>query len=183
MKIKHRIIVEYATKRCFFRFSQSFFIFYEYMMMSMIIFGRYYSIYVILHLATANYCQWIAFLEFVPTVHLIPYIYIAFVPFGKHFTSIHLSLWIRQSSFSSIIVVFRTDLHKMKINTEIRFFDKKDPKLSLSELLSPTYILHLFHLENTSLLFIFLSESVKVRFLPRVDTFSFSQEPHVVYCF
>jgi len=39
------------------------------------------------------------------------------------------------------IVVFRTDLHKMKINTElclqkIRFFDKKDPKLSLSELLS-----------------------------------------------
>jgi hypothetical protein len=33
------------------------FIFYEFMMMSMIIFGRYYSIYVILHLATANYCQ------------------------------------------------------------------------------------------------------------------------------
>jgi hypothetical protein len=28
-------------------------------------------------------------------------LYIAFVPFGKHFTSIHLSLWIRQSSFSS----------------------------------------------------------------------------------
>ena len=48
---------------------------------------------------------------------------------------------------------------------------------------SPTYILHLFHLEDTSLLFIFLSESVKVRFLPRVDTFSFAQEPHVVYCF
>ena len=45
---------------------------------------------------------------------------------------------------------------------------------------SPTYILHL---EDTSLLFIFLSESVKVRFLPRVDTFSFAQEPHVVYCF
>jgi hypothetical protein len=35
---------------------------------------------------------------------------------------------------------------------------------------SPTYILHLFHLEDTSLLFIFLSESVKVRFLARVDT-------------
>ena len=40
-----------------------------------------------------------------------------------------------------IIVVFRTDLHKMKINTELcckryDFFDKKDPKLSLSELLS-----------------------------------------------
>jgi len=48
---------------------------------------------------------------------------------------------------------------------------------------SPTYILHLFHLEDTSLLFIFLSESVKVRFLPRVDTFSFAQEPYVVYCF
>ena len=48
---------------------------------------------------------------------------------------------------------------------------------------SPTYILHLFHLEDTSLLFIFLSESVKVRFIPRVDTFSFAQEPHVVYCF
>ena len=48
---------------------------------------------------------------------------------------------------------------------------------------SPTYILHLFHLEDTSLLLIFLSESVKVRFLPRVDSFSFAQEPHVVYCF
>jgi hypothetical protein len=35
---------------------------------------------------------------------------------------------------------------------------------------SPTYILHLFHLEDTSLLFIFLFESVKVRFLARVDT-------------
>ena len=48
---------------------------------------------------------------------------------------------------------------------------------------SPTYILYLFHLEDTSLLFIFLSESVKVRFLPCVDTFSFAQEQHVVYCF
>jgi hypothetical protein len=48
---------------------------------------------------------------------------------------------------------------------------------------SPTYILHLSHLEDTSLLIIFLSESVKVHFLPRVDTFSFAQEPHVVYCF
>ena len=38
-------------------FSQSFFIFYEFMMMPMIIFCRYYSIYVILHLAAANYCQ------------------------------------------------------------------------------------------------------------------------------
>jgi hypothetical protein len=37
---------------------------------------------------------------------------------------------------------------------------------------SPTYILHLFHLEDTSLLFIFLSESVKVRFIPRVDEVS-----------
>ena len=35
---------------------------------------------------------------------------------------------------------------------------------------SATYILHLFHLEDTAL-FLFLSESVKVRFLPRVDTF------------
>ena len=48
---------------------------------------------------------------------------------------------------------------------------------------APTYILHLFHLEDTSLLFLFISESVKVRFLPRVDSFSFAQEPHVVYCF
>ena len=48
---------------------------------------------------------------------------------------------------------------------------------------SPTYILHLFHLEDTSLLFLFISEFVKVRFLPRVDSFSFAQEPHVVYCF
>jgi hypothetical protein len=39
----------------------------------------------------------------------------------------------------------------------------------------PTYILHLFHLEDTALLFLFLSESVKVRFLPHVDTFSFAQ--------
>jgi hypothetical protein len=48
---------------------------------------------------------------------------------------------------------------------------------------SPTYLLHLFHLEDTSLLFIFLSEFVKVCFLPHVDSFSFAQEPHVVYCF
>jgi hypothetical protein len=41
-------------------FSQTFFIFYEFMMMPMIIFGRYYSIYVILLLATANCCQWVA---------------------------------------------------------------------------------------------------------------------------
>ena len=37
---------------------------------------------------------------------------------------------------------------------------------------SPTYILHLFHLEDTALLLLFLSESAKVRFLPLVDTFS-----------
>ena len=37
---------------------------------------------------------------------------------------------------------------------------------------SPTYILHLFHLEDIALLFLFLSESVKDAFLPRVDTFS-----------
>ena len=37
---------------------------------------------------------------------------------------------------------------------------------------SPTYILHLFHLEDTAFLFLFLSEFVKVRSLPRVDTFS-----------
>ena len=48
---------------------------------------------------------------------------------------------------------------------------------------SPTYILHLFHLEDTALLFLFLSASVKVHFLLCVDTFSFAQEPHVVYCF
>jgi hypothetical protein len=30
-----------------------------------------------------------------------PYIYPAFVPFGRYFTSIHLSLWIRQSPLSS----------------------------------------------------------------------------------
>jgi hypothetical protein len=34
---------------------------------------------------------------------------------------------------------------------------------------SPTYILHL---EDIALLFLFLSESVKVPFLPRIDTFS-----------
>ena len=45
---------------------------------------------------------------------------------------------------------------------------------------SRTYILHLFHLEDTSPLFIFLSESVKVCFLPRVDTFSFAQEPLII---
>ena len=36
------------------------------------------------------------FLGFVRTVQLIPYIYPAFVPFVRYFTSIHLSLWIRQ---------------------------------------------------------------------------------------
>ena len=37
------------------------------------------------------------------------------------------------------------------------------------QLIPYIYILHLFHLEDTSLLFLFISESVKVRFLPRVD--------------
>jgi hypothetical protein len=37
---------------------------------------------------------------------------------------------------------------------------------------SPTYILHLFHLKDIALIFLFLSESVKVRLFPRVDTFS-----------
>ena len=43
----------------------------------------------------------VALLEFVPTVQLIPYIYPAFVPFGRYFTSIHLSLWIHQRPLSS----------------------------------------------------------------------------------
>jgi hypothetical protein len=41
------------------------------------------------------------FLQFVPTVQLIPYIYPAFVPIGRYCTSIPLSLWIRQSPLSS----------------------------------------------------------------------------------
>ena len=51
------ILLDRQAEHVFSFFSQSFFIFYEFMMMPMIIFGRYYSIYVILHLATANYCQ------------------------------------------------------------------------------------------------------------------------------
>ena len=45
---------------------------------------------------------------------------------------------------------------------------------------SPTYILHLFHLEDTSLLFIFLSESVKVRFL-HVLTLSLLPKNHMLF--
>ena len=43
------------------------------------------------------------FLQFVPTVQLIPYIHVypAFVPFGRYCTSIPLSFWIRQSPLSS----------------------------------------------------------------------------------
>jgi hypothetical protein len=41
------------------------------------------------------------FLQFIPTVQLIPYIYPAFVPFGRYCTSIPLSLWIHQSPLSS----------------------------------------------------------------------------------
>jgi hypothetical protein len=41
------------------------------------------------------------FLQFVPTVQLIPYIYPAFVPFGRYCTSIPLYLWIHQSPLSS----------------------------------------------------------------------------------
>ena len=44
----------------------------------------------------------------------------------------------------------------------------------------PTDPLHLFHLEDTSLLFLFISESVKVRFLPRVDSFSFAKN-HMLF--
>ena len=52
-----KILLDKQAEHVFSFFSQSFFIFYEFMMMPMIIFGRYYSISVILHLATANYCQ------------------------------------------------------------------------------------------------------------------------------
>ena len=44
---------------------------------------------------------WRVALLWVRSIQLIPYIYPAFVPFGRYFTSIHLSLWIRQSPFSS----------------------------------------------------------------------------------
>ena len=50
-------VAKILLDRFFPSFLNRFFIFYELMMMPMIIFGRYYSIYVILHLATANYCQ------------------------------------------------------------------------------------------------------------------------------
>ena len=50
-----KILLDRLAEHVFSFFSQSFFIFYEFMRMP--IFGRYYSIYVILHLATANYCQ------------------------------------------------------------------------------------------------------------------------------
>ena len=52
-----KILLDMQAEYVFSFFSQSFFIFYEFMMLPMIIFGRYYSVYVILHLATANYCQ------------------------------------------------------------------------------------------------------------------------------
>ena len=48
------ILSDRSAEHVFSFFSQSFFIFCEFMMMPMIIFGRYYSIYVILHLAIAN---------------------------------------------------------------------------------------------------------------------------------
>ena len=67
--------------------------------------------------------------------------------------------------------------------TSARVWIRSTSLISFQQSNWSTYILHLFHLEDTSLLFIFLSESVKVRFLPRIDTFSFAQEPHVVYCF
>ena len=50
------------------------------------------------------------FLGFVPTVQLIPYIYPAFVPFGRYFTSIPLYLWIRQSTLSSTCWPFSSDM-------------------------------------------------------------------------
>jgi hypothetical protein len=46
---------------------------------------------------------------------------------------------------------------------------------------SPSYILHLFYLEDTSLLFIFLSESFKVHFLPHVETFSLLPKNHMLF--
>ena len=71
--------------------------------------------------------------------------------------------------------IFATSARVWTHNTSLSSFQRSN--------WSPTYILHLFHLEDTSLLFIFHSESVKVRFLPCIVTFSFAQEPHVVYCF
>jgi hypothetical protein len=57
------------------------------------------------------------------------------------------------------------------------------PSVRSNDPTDPLLILHLFHLEDTALLCLFLSEFVKVHFLPCGDTFSFAQEPHVVYCF
>jgi hypothetical protein len=45
---------------------------------------------------------------------------------------------------------------------------------------SPTYILHLFHLEDTSLLFLFISESVKVAFFHAL-TVSLLPENHMLF--
>jgi hypothetical protein len=46
---------------------------------------------------------------------------------------------------------------------------------------SPTYILHLFHLEDNSLLFIFLSESVKVRSFFHALTLSLLPKNHMLF--
>jgi hypothetical protein len=66
---------------------------------------------------------------------------------------------------------------------KIRFFDKKDPKLSLSELLSWMTIFKSIHMAfyvNPSLPFIFLSESVKIRLLHAL-TLSLLPKNHMLF--
>jgi hypothetical protein len=78
--------------------------------------------------------------------------------------SIHMTFYVKPSWACAL---FRNNKQHVGVwtrNTSFSSFQRSN--------WSPTYILHLFHLEDIALLFLFLSESVKVRFLPRVNTFS-----------
>jgi hypothetical protein len=79
--------------------------------------------------------------------------------------------WEKEKTCSAYLSskIFKTSMRVWTRSTSLSSFQRSN--------WSPTYILHLFHLEDTSLLFIFLSESIKVRFLPHVDIFSFA---HIV---
>jgi hypothetical protein len=86
------------------------------------------------------------------------YRYRNYCPGWQEFKSIHMI-------FFTLQVVLVTSAWDLTRSTSLSSLQRSN--------WSPTYILHLFHLEDTSLLFLFISEFVKVRFLPRVVNYRY----------
>ena len=157
MKIKHRIIGKYATKRCFYLFLCQYaagcrvcFIPRKYGRFMLLIDNN-------LLLSGANYIYWIISTENDHRHHH---------KFIKYEKRLRKEGNMPRLTYQAKSLPLQSDFGRVALPS-VRSNGPTDPL--------QIYILHLFHLEDTALLFIFLSESVKVRFLQRVDTVSLAQ--------